>query len=658
MPSLLSGSTLRRGGSGEFIDLAGAMPQLPATSTTETGFTLVTNEVLQTSYRSSLGFVEFNDARLWAKKDDGTIRILATGTSYRSTSTTTGNLVVQGGVGIGANMWVEEDIVVNNLTIGRGYEGYNNIVISGQAEVPPNDFSNGQESIVIGYDALQGLNTSNKSIAIGRYALNSGTELRSSIAIGDSALKAAGSVHYLLAGTITNISQTNPVVVTAPGHSLTSGTQVLVYEVNGMPEIVGTYYWVSYVTSSTVELYTDNILSSPLDGTGFTGYISSGTINRVYKRNNNIAIGVEAGQSLVDGEENFFFGGQIAKNLTTGSYNVFIGNDVGNNLLNVNGSISIGGDNLQDGVDNQINIGSVFYYNGTGTLTLNADTEIGLGTESTSSTTGALTVVGGAGILRDLWVGRELFVTSSSYFLGDAIAYGDILPGNPSSNLGSSTQPFNSLYLKGSTLYLSTVTLKSPDDLSFRVESPAGYVRQTVGSLTLNSNVQSNAFNNGALIVTGGAGISGDLNVNGQFNVLGTENVDISPAATVYIQPTISGSIVIRPAAEGYIDNMVIGSNDAADATFLKATVSSTASSTSTTTGALVVNGGVGIQGNIYTPAGNPDENYLLYTPRTTVKAAPPPTNPRIGDFWVDTAGPYFLQYVKSGTSTVWVQIT
>jgi hypothetical protein len=59
MPSLLSGSTLRRGGSGEFIDLPGAQPQLPATDTTLTGFTLVTDNVLRTSYRSSLGFIEF-----------------------------------------------------------------------------------------------------------------------------------------------------------------------------------------------------------------------------------------------------------------------------------------------------------------------------------------------------------------------------------------------------------------------------------------------------------------------------------------------------------------------------------------------------------------------------------------------------------------------
>jgi len=53
MPRLLSGSTLRRGGSGEFLDLKGAQPQLPPTPTTSTGYTLVTDNLLRTSYRSA-----------------------------------------------------------------------------------------------------------------------------------------------------------------------------------------------------------------------------------------------------------------------------------------------------------------------------------------------------------------------------------------------------------------------------------------------------------------------------------------------------------------------------------------------------------------------------------------------------------------------------
>ena len=81
MPRLISGSTLRRGGSGDFIDLAGAMPQLPPTNTTATGFTLVTDSLLRTTYRSSLGFVEFGDSSMYSSLPAGTITVLATGTS-------------------------------------------------------------------------------------------------------------------------------------------------------------------------------------------------------------------------------------------------------------------------------------------------------------------------------------------------------------------------------------------------------------------------------------------------------------------------------------------------------------------------------------------------------------------------------------------------
>lgn len=662
MPSLLSGSTLRRGGSGQFIDLAGAQPQLPATATTETGFSLITDSLLRTEYRSSLGFVEFYDGQLWAKKDDGIIRILATGTNYRSTSTQTGSLVVQGGIGVGMNMWVEEDIVVNDITIGNGYElGYNNIVMRGEAVIPPDDHNNGQESIAIGYGVLGGLTTSNKNIGIGRYALSVGTDLRNNIAIGDSALKDTGSILSLFKGTITNATQTSPVVITTQDpHTIATGTKLIIYDVAGMIELNGNTYWANWIDATNIELYTDNILSLPLDGSGFTGFVSSGTVNRILLRNNNIAIGTNAGTKLIDGEENFFFGGDIAKNLTTGSYNIFIGNDVGGNMTQGNGIISIGSDNLVDNKDNQIAIGSVFYYDGTGTAHINANTEVGIGTQSTSTMTGGLLVTGGAAVQRNLFVGEELHVVStgtSTFF------YGDVVPVGNNVNLGSSSTPFASLFLKGSTLYLSTVTLKSASDTSFSVESPAGYVRQTVGNLTLDSGAASNAFNNGSLVVVGGAGIQGDVYINGSLNVNGSEAVDLSPSATVYLQPTLTGTVQIRPATVGNMDNMIIGANDTAAGSFTDVDaesleVTNTTTSTSTTTGAVLIAGGVGIRGNVYAASGNPDENFLLYTPKSTISVTVPNTaTTKIGDFWINPTGPYFLQYIQDGANKIWIQI-
>ena len=155
MPRLLSGSTLRRGGSGEFLDLKGAMPQLPESPSQSTGFSLVTNNKLQTRYASSLGNIEFNQSSVYSSLPDGLIRVLHTGTTFDALSTTTATLVVSGSIGIGRNLWVEEDINVNGLIIGKGYEGLNNIVIKGTALPQEDDFLNGQQNIIVGYDALK-----------------------------------------------------------------------------------------------------------------------------------------------------------------------------------------------------------------------------------------------------------------------------------------------------------------------------------------------------------------------------------------------------------------------------------------------------------------------------------------------------------------------
>jgi hypothetical protein len=201
MPSLLSGKTLRSGGSNTYIQLSSAQPQLPPTPTTSTGYTVVTNETLVTTYRSSLGNLEFNYGEIYSNIDGQNIKLIGTGTSFVvvkggtvSTSTTTGALVVEGGIGISDNLWAGKDIHVNGLTIGQGFEGTNNIVIRGTALNLPGDIDAGLSSIAIGYDTLEGLSSSLKTIAVGRYAVSSGTDVSNTIAIGDSALKETGSI--------------------------------------------------------------------------------------------------------------------------------------------------------------------------------------------------------------------------------------------------------------------------------------------------------------------------------------------------------------------------------------------------------------------------------------------------------------------------------
>lgn len=495
MPSLLSGSLLRKGGSGDFIELSAAQPQLPPTDTTQTGFTLVTDNLLRTSYSSSLGFVQFSSATMYSTLPSGMVKIKATGTSFFSTATTSGNLVVEGGIGVGGNMTIADDIVVSGLRIGTGFEGINNLVFRGSANTNTTGFEDGQNNVAIGYDTLIGITGTNKVIAIGRFALSSGTLISDTIAIGDSALKKMGTNNYPFISTITNIiitpskniqgiSNTIPAVVTATSHNLTTGTQILITEVNGISTsssgtsvinnkawyvkplnsstfelyanksltvpsnaftttyngsvinlttytgsgtiiipiyvnvqkfintgshvyldgIVGTTelnnddFYVDNINSTTIALFHNSTLVQAVNGTSFNAYINSGTVNEFRSNDNNIAIGNNVAPELQNGEYNFFFGNNLVTQMITGSNNTFIGHNVGGNLSNVNGTIALGGDNLVDNRDNQVNIGSVFYYDGRGNTDINSDVRLGLGTTSTSTDSGALVVLGGAAI--------------------------------------------------------------------------------------------------------------------------------------------------------------------------------------------------------------------------------------------------------------------
>ena len=499
MPGLLSGSLLRKGGSGEFIDLSNAQPQLPPTDTTATGFTIVTDGLFRTSYRSSLGNIEFKNAELYSSLTTGTIRILATGTDIISTSTNTGLFVVNGDIGVWGTMNIGKDIVVNGITIGQGYEGINNIVVRGTALPQTTDYEDGQESIAIGYDTLLGIATSHKVIAIGRHALSSGTEISNSIAIGDSALRLTGIYQTVFVATITNVTTSTPVLITAPGHNLVTGTAIKLFNIDGTVELNDVVYYVGTPTTSTFVLYSDILRTTPINGTTLTPYVSgtTGTVNRLYHQDSNIAIGAGAGERLIDGEDNIFIAHRAARLWTTGSNNIILGQNTAKFINSGSGIISIGGDNLVDGQDNQVNIGSVFYYDGRGYSYISSEVNLGLGTSAQIISTGTF----------------------------------------------SST---------------STMT--------------------------------------GGLVVVGGIGV---------------------------------------------YDNAIIGSS---------------ATSTSTTTGAVVVYGGIGARGDVYAKSGNPDENYLLYSPRVTVSTSSP-ASARIGDIWINETIPAYLQYIKDGTSTFWIQV-
>lgn len=76
---------------------------------------------------------------------------------------------------------------------------------------------------------------------------------------------------------ISNISTTNPVVVTTTSsHSYTESSEVTITDVVGMTEVNGNEYYMDILTGNTFALYSDPLLTTPVDGTAFTPYSTGG----------------------------------------------------------------------------------------------------------------------------------------------------------------------------------------------------------------------------------------------------------------------------------------------------------------------------------------------------------------------------------------------
>lgn len=574
MPSLLSGKVLRAGGSGQYLNVQNAQPQLPKSPTTSTGYTIVTDSLLNTTYRSSLGNVEFNQGSLWSNIPNGNLSFVGTGTGVvsiprttASTGSSSGALVVAGGIGVAGAIYTGADINVNGITIGQGYaSGLNNIVIKGVAGIQINDFNNGQESIAIGYNALDGLSTAYKSIAIGRYALNSGTLVSNSIAIGDRALQLSGSVQALLVANISAISASSATVVTALAHTITSGTQITLSGIVGMTALNDRNFYASRLTADTIKLYSDINLTYPINSTLYSAYVSGGSVSRVLLRNNNIAIGVGAGSKLIDGMQNFFFGDSIANNLTTGSFNFFAGHQIGNNMTHGNSNISIGGGNLVDGQDNQINLGSVFYYDGLGNLRIDSTATTIYGSlKVTNGIDGIITTatninLGARGSLPYQIAGGKTAMlgigsTGTVLFSSGAYPYWDYVSSTSTVKSVLSTDTVNVIPVNTNTTYYVTLAdhiggitpIKA--DVTLKYDTISNLLTTTKLAIT-DSATSAVSATGQSVEVTGGVGIHQDLYVASAVGV--GKSIIVGDSVTVGNSLLVTNTVTSSAVQLGY----------------------------------------------------------------------------------------------------------
>jgi len=614
MPLLISGSQRNSSAASGYTNLSVAQNQLGDTPTTSTGFTLIADRGSLARYVSSLGNLNFDKGTVISNLANQNITFIGTGTGtviisgpQENIGTNTGVLVVDGGIGISKGLHTGEDIHVNGLTIGQGYQGVNNIVIVGVATTitNTNDFD-GENNISIGYNSLGSMSSAQGSIAIGAHALSSGTKLNNTIAIGERSLESAGTRNFTFIGTVTDIAVASTgTLVTIPNHGLVEGCSITFTGITGDLglNLNDIDYLVRIINSNVVSLYNysfpeneyiysinsiyqiTNGRNIPVDSSNFgSGNFSQGKVYRNIITFSNIAIGTNAGRKFSNGQRNFFIGHNAASSFNTGSLNFFMGYDAVSNLKSGNSNVSIYSNRLQSGQDFQVGIGNVFYYDGLGQTTIGSNLLIEAfqieDATGPANLTGALRVSGGAGISQSLYVGKNLSVTGTGTVTLSPLSSGTVI------------------------IYPSTAT-------------------GTIDNMIIGSNnAQSSTF----------------------FTTVITSNSDSTSSS--------SGALQVSNGGVGIDKSLYVGL--LADVN--TANIRSTTAATSTTTGAITVAGGMGVQGSIYSIDGNVNEDNLLYSPKVTVSTSSPITA-NVGDFWINVNTLAEYQYIVDDGNRFWIQI-
>jgi hypothetical protein len=427
---------------------------------------------------------------------------------------------------------------------------------------------------------------------------------------------------------VNNITKgANTIVYTSGTHGLVSGQSVSFAGVLGMLQLNTASYFAKVLYPDRISLYTDQYLNTPLDSSGYASYAGGPGI--VYLNELIAAVSVLGGVAI---SENLIVKHDITVHGNIYGASLAVTKMVINpvvpptqyylGLTTATNSVSpIYADSVltYDTTDDRLTVGKIAV---TSTAT------------STSTTTGALTVAGGVGIGGSLFAGNNSVigdtrggsVKNDGNFAANLVVvgshFGNVIGNDPSnpSLLGSNTN----LYIVSSNTSTTATAI-----ISFGIYDTTSTSRHG-GGILVGRDVSTPWTGGGSL----------DIRSYMAFLTRRDTNRDIEA-----MRIDLNGNLLIGSTISNYISTSGVY-------------IAGITQSTSTNTGALVVKGGVGIGGAVYSADGNPLENYLLYTPKVTVTdTGRPPADARVGDFWVDSVLLVQFQYIKDGASAFWIQV-
>jgi len=527
-----------------------------------------------------------------------------------STTTATGAMTIAGGIGV-----IGQVTAGNMVTTGTIISGSHTITGTVSATGVAN-FTSGTASTTTGTGALlvtggagiTGQVTAGNIVTAGTFASGATTIT--------GTLSTSG-VTTLTSGTASTTTATGSLVITGgagisgqvtAGNIVTAGTLA-----SGSTTITGTISatGIASFTSGTASTTTGTGALLVSGGAGVTGQVTAGNFST--------AGTLVAGATTITGT--------LSATGVTSLTNATASTTTGTGGLVLSGGL---------GVVGQVTAGNV---STTGTLIAGVTTITGTisatgiasftsGTASTTTGTGALLVTGGAGITGQITAGN--ISTAGTLTSGNTTITGTLTASgvtNLTNATASTTTATGALTISGGLGVAGQITSGSESTGTFTAS----------GVVTLTNATASTTTATGALLVSGGVGVSGQITTG----TLSSGNTSITSATVSSSQTTgalvVSGGLGVGGSIQAgnvFSNGVLLGASTYTAGTNISITsnvisvitnpsfsgigsFTSGTASTTTTTGSLLVTGGVGITGQV--TAGNVSTSGTLTAGNTTI---------------------------------------